>query len=190
MGYCRDCEYGKKREEDEGEDYEIPYWVDDRTRYCTKRGKTVSDYDTCDEYEDEPTLCYITTVACKILGLPDDNEYLNILREFRNNVLRTNKEYYKLLVLYDIVGPKISASLLKDKEKEIFAKAIMVTVERACDYIKDNKYNKAINKYYNMTMELAQYYGIEVPEINEKQVEEVDISKSGTGKLVYKIKRT
>ena len=189
MGYCKDCEYGLKRGEGDVDDYDIPYWVPDGERYCKDKGHLVNDYDSCSEYsEPSSSFCYITTAACNILGLPDDNDYLTTLREFRKNVLRTNKEYYKLLVLYDVVGPKISASLLNDQKKEVIAKTIMSVVEKACDYINDNKYNEAINKYYNMTMELIDCYGIEVPVITDKQIDNIDINKSGTGKLVYKMK--
>lgn len=31
--------------------------------------------------------CYLTTILCNILGMPDNNIYLKTIRNFRNNIL-------------------------------------------------------------------------------------------------------
>lgn len=52
--------------------------------------------------------CYLTTMLCTILGLPDDNMYLESIRKFRKNILQKDMKYRYLLIEYDIVGPKIA----------------------------------------------------------------------------------
>ena len=187
-GYCRDCPEAR--------------WDGGENKYfCDYKYEYVDEYDTCYKHPDnypsddvddsiddttsEVSFCYITTASCSILGMKDDNVYLNTLRDFRNNVMKKDKKYHKMLVLYDIVGPKISKSLLNDNDKLELANGIMNKIKSAVDSIKNNDYDEAVNKYYNMTRGLADYYGIEVPEISDDIVNSIVIEMAGTGK-VYK----
>lgn len=190
MGYCNECMNGKKRGEDGVEDWEVPHWIRDDQRYCSSKKSPVDDYHSCPDFVERGTIidCYITTAACTIIGIGRDNVYLDTFKEFKQKVLRKNEKYFKLLVLYDVVGPKISKALLEDPDKEKIAIKIMAEIKRAYDLLIGERYEEAINNYITMTLYLADYYKIEVPEITDELVSKVDIEKSGDGKLVYKMK--
>lgn len=57
--------------------------------------------------------CYITTAVTKGLGLPDDNVYLRILRNFRDDVLAPHHAGRKLIADYYAKAPAICAKLEK-----------------------------------------------------------------------------
>lgn len=49
--------------------------------------------------------------------MPDNNIYLETMRNFRENVLQKDEKYKSLLVQYDIIGPKIAQYLMLDPLK-------------------------------------------------------------------------
>lgn len=57
--------------------------------------------------------CFITTAICEVLGLPDDCDVLQTLRQFRDEVLLTNEEDAALVQQYYDEAP-IIVELLKD----------------------------------------------------------------------------
>lgn len=74
--------------------------VDDNTyrRYCRDYS-----YDECPIYKktESSGACFITTVVCKIVGLKDNDQVLQNLRNFRDNILQPNEKYYDILKEYD-----------------------------------------------------------------------------------------
>ena len=105
--------------------------------------------------------CYLTTIMCKLLGYNDDNYYLNRLRSFRDNVMKKNSSYIPLLIIYDVIGPKISSKLAldeygRDVAQVYFDKYITKSVEA----IDSERYQEAIDIYIDMTDTLAQRYNI------------------------------
>ena len=95
----------------------------------------------------------------------------------------------QLLKMVDVYMSCMTApTLLEDPDKEKIAIKIMAEIKRAYDLLIGERYEEAINNYITMTLYLADYYKIEVPEITDELVSKVDIEKSGDGKLVYKMK--
>ena len=87
--------------------------------------------------------CYLTTIMCKLLGYPDNNYYLNTLRNFRDNVMKTNPKYIPLLLTYDFVGPMISYELEKDPNgKEISKVFFDKYITKSVEAIEEKKYEK------------------------------------------------
>ena len=135
-------------------------------------------------YDYTPTSgCYLTTIVCKILNFDDNNYYLNTLRKFRDNTMKTNPKYISLLLTYDIVGPTIARNLENDKNnKEIaevfFDKYIVPSV----DAIEAGKEQTAINIYTSMTDELAKHYDIDINIINPN-LDKIDMDYLGHGKI-------
>ncbi len=115
--------------------------------------------------------CYLTTIMCEILGYPDNNYYLNTLRKFRDNTMKTNPNYFPLLYLYDFVGPLIADKLSKDQDKVIIAKTFFQKyIKESVDAIKENKEKSAINIYKSMTYALAEKYNINLDLLSPIQV--------------------
>lgn len=123
--------------------------------------------------------CYLTTAMCIILGYPDNNYYLKTLRQFRDNVLKTNPKYWPLLVTYDSIGPEIAFNLLKDKnQKEIAQTLFTKYISPSVTAIKEEKTTNAINTYVAMTNALAERYNITFA-ITDVKPEDVDLENLG-----------
>lgn len=136
--------------------------------------------------------CYLTTAMCYILGYPDNNYYLETLRMFRDNILKKDIKYIPLLLMYDVIGPQISANLLKDQDKEIIAKTLFTQyITKSVTAIENNKIQEAVNIYIAMTNSLANKYNINthILEINPQSInfDKVDINSLGHGRK--KVKR-
>lgn len=126
-------------------------------RYCRNYS-----YDECPIYKQtETSNCYLTTIVCNILHKKDDDQILNTLRNFRDNVLQRDKKYYKILKDYDTIGPIISEKIANDKDKLLLSKYLYqsILIPTATN-INNNNYEKAITIYEIMTLSLINYYGL------------------------------
>lgn len=184
--YCASCTYlGEKA------DYNGKYW-------CSRKGQDVLAcdarcYNWCEAYRRSTSCrenmyensrshsssggCYITTALCEILELPDNNHYLETLRSFRNNYLKMNRQYWGLLIAYDIIGPTIATRLSQDENKKEVAKSMLINyINPAVMAILAKKNDEAINIYTNMTNALATEYGIDsqtvIADTNNIQIED------------------
>ena len=130
--------------------------------------------------------CYLTTIMCKILNYPDNNYYLNTLRDFRDNVMKKNPEYIMLLVTYDTIGPMISYNLSIDKNRKDIATAFFGNyITKAVDAINEEKYGEAINIYKGMTFSLAERYNINVNLVSP-DTDNIDIKNLGHARVKKK----
>ncbi len=163
--------------------------------YCPVLRRYVDPYSsTCYYYTaDISSGCFITTTMCNILGYEDDCQILTILRKFRDEYMMKKKEYILLLAEYNIVGPKISDSLLKDKEGYQTAKYIYNKYIYKClQQINDNKFLDAINVYIEMVEYLKNKYNInnmqvDLSKLNLNQIIPEKIDKTFIKKLSKKI---
>lgn len=105
--------------------------------------------------------CYLTTAMCDILGYPDDNYYLQMLRTFRDETLKKNIKYIPILIQYDVIGPQIAYNLYQDQNKTTIAKTLFTAyITKAVTAIEENKTQEAVNIYIAMTNTLARRYNI------------------------------
>ncbi len=108
--------------------------------------------------------CFITTVTCKILNKQDDDDVMEGLRRFRNEVLQKDKRYEEILMNYDVVGPIIANNLLKDENKEKIAGTVYEHVLTPISRLVENGENdKAVEAYYQMTLMFINYYSLKRP---------------------------
>ena len=115
--------------------------------------------------------CYLTTIMCKLLNYPDNNYYLNTLRKFRDNVMKTNPKYIPLLITYDMIGPMIAYELERDSNGKEIAQAFFNNyITKSVTAIEEEKYESAINIYKVMTNELGNRYNI------SKDIKPIEIS--------------
>lgn len=157
--------------------------------FCSAYSRNYSTIKNAIEYSNDHTSsgCYITTMLCNILGLSDNNYWLNTIRKFRTNILQKDNKYKSLLVEYDIIGPKISKALENEPMKlsianAMFNKYIVEIVECICA----NKNEDAINNYIDMTNSLKHLYKLDNENITQLEIDNADINESGHGK--YKVK--
>jgi len=142
--------------------------------------------DSCSHQKDikkESSLCYITTIICKKLGLDDNCDTLNSLRKLRNDIMIPNEKYHILLAEYDIIGPVIANKIAEDQDTEqmLWENVYDCYLDKTAKYVENQQEDKAINKYIEMINSLKTYYSIydEVTELPKNY----DISKSGHGKV-------
>ena len=160
-------------------------------RFCTAYDRDYNSIQNAHRYSIDHSGsggCYLTTILCNILKMPDNNIYLETMRSFRNNILQKNDKYKNILVEYDIIGPKIADALNNDPQKEIIAKKYFNSYIPAIIYNINNKnYDNAVFFYKTMTNLLKSFYGFGTINITTLEIENADIKESGHG--IYKIKK-
>lgn len=126
--------------------------------------------------------CFITTIVCDVLGLPDDCEVMETLRKFRGDVLQKNEQYRDILFEYDSVGPRIAKEIRK--EDIGFSTALYtIFLKPIASLIKKNKKEEAIQNYINMTRLLEHFYAIS---LDDEMPKDYDYQAGGHGKILSK----
>lgn len=163
--------------------------VDEDTyhKYCRNY-----DYKYCPIFKksDNSSMCYITTIVCDILSKEDNNEVLNNLRYFRDNVMQKDEKYFGLLKDYDNIGPILATLIENDKDKEVMANYLFTIIEKVSDRIKEEKYDNAVVIYEAMTLSLINYYNLKhlynLNRDSDYDYEYFDAKASGHGKKKIK----
>ncbi|MBQ9072498.1 MAG: hypothetical protein IJY25_05020 [Bacilli bacterium] len=198
MAYCSECTYLDLT----SHDLNGKFWCETRLerhsacdlecyRFCRAYSRSSSEAESAYRYSKEHTDgsgCYLTTMLCNILEMPDDNYYLETMRKFRKNVLQKDEKYKPLLVEYDIVGPKIAEALNNDPLKyQIALKYFNEYIIPVINILRENKNDEAINLYMKMTNSLKNFYNLGNISPTTLEIESADIEKSGHG--IYKVKK-
>lgn len=139
-------------------------WCSEYREYYNPNSRACSNRFTNDDYKNPPSLdppCYLTTIVCEVLGYSDDCQILNILRKFREEILKKDIKYHDLLCEYDIVGPVIAQSIRKCLNPDIFSRFLLETyIIPTVECIENGKYELAVNIYKYMVEELKKLIGI------------------------------
>ena len=195
MNYCGECTYLKPNDPD----LYGRYWCEKRLervlanneacyRFCTAYSRSKIDIEKYEKYSENQSKdgCYLTTIMCKILKMPDNNPFLNTMRNFRSNVLQKNNKYKNILIEYDVIGPEIALNILNDPMR------VKISVDCMYNYIKpiikninEEKYELAISKYINMTNMLKNLYNVNTT-LSLDTINNADINNSGHGKYIIK----
>ena len=133
-------------------------------------------------------ICYLTTAMCNILGYPDDNYYLQMLRTFRDETLKKDVKYIPILLTYDTIGPQIAYNLYQDEFKTTIAKTLFTAyITKAVSAIEENKTQEAVNIYIAMTNTLARRYNINtrIMHINPNSInlDNINMETLGHGRI-------
>lgn len=129
--------------------------------------------------------CYITTIICNILGYEDNCEVLQLLRDFRDNYLKRNEEFFTMLYEYDKIGPIISDKLISDIDSKRIAMELLQNFIIPCaQNIKVNNYDEAIFIYKNMVNMLKVKYNL--IGIKLKLTNDIPLEDLGKGRIRQK----
>lgn len=178
---CNDCKY-----------YDLEKTNNEGWGYCTERLTYYPKSDRrCNLFENKPDYvpsgCFLTTTICDMLGFDDDCYGLNVMRNFRDNVLVNDSRYYPLLAEYEIVGPVISENMKNDEHgvevAEYYFENYIYDIVMNLSTKKD--YNEAVEKYVEMVTDFKKMYGV------TKEVNESDITLLGQNikNKEYKVKK-
>lgn len=148
-------------------------WCSEKREYVSPHERACSNKFMNDDIKNPPSseACYLTTIVCEILGKKDKCRELQILRTFREEYLKSDKQYHDLLCEYDIVGPIIASSIrnsLKPKELADFLYETYIKETVKC--IEEHKYLLAIEIYKYMVNELKKCVGIKEVKYDENLV--------------------
>ena len=104
---------------------------------------------------------YITTIVCKMLGLPDDCHQLEMIAKLKEEMIKTHKGRV-LVAIYNVIGPKIAQKLLEDQEygKTLADYSLKHGINETAKAVEKEDYGSAIKIYSQMTRDLARCYGI------------------------------
>lgn len=183
--YCCDCE-----ELNRNDTYKP--WFSDETKYKCKvcyEYKSLTD-PACrfikplkkDTGSYTPSGCFITTIVCNILGYEDNCELLTLLRDFRDNTLKTNPEYIPILLQYDKIGPLISEGIQKEPNHDRLCLGLMTYFLIPCaNAIKEGNISEAVEIYQNMVVQLSGDFEIPITSISAS--EDYDLETIGKGRI-------
>lgn len=195
--YCSECTYLRL----ESKDIYGKFWCDKKLewhlanelkcdRFCEAYNRDSSVARSAYQYSIDHSSsesCYLTTMLCSILKMPDNNVYLNTLRNFRKNFLQKDEKYREILVEYDIIGPIIAKNLNEDPLKyQIAVNTFYNYVKPIVKLININNNDEAINNYINMTNKLKNLYSINNT-VSIEIINNAELKESGHG--MYKVKK-
>lgn len=132
------------------------HYVDNYCKYDYK----VSNCPFYKDYGPVSSSCFITTITCDILGKKDNDIVMQKLRNFRDNILQKNEEYYEILKQYDVIGPIVVDNLMNDSEKELFTPILYSILDRITKLIDEKDYESAVERYRIMTLLLINRYNL------------------------------
>lgn len=102
--------------------------------------------------------CYFTTACCTYKGLSDNCYQLNLLRDFRDKVMRQTSNGKKIIDQYYLVAPKIVNKINESEDTSIEYDLIFKHINETCRLIKASKGDEAIICYSNMVNYLIMKY--------------------------------
>jgi len=104
-------------------------------------------------------LCYITTAVCESLNKPDDCRELNMLRDYRDNIL-ANEEGGKAIIneYYDIAPTIVKRINRSENPSEIYNDLYDQFITKCINNIENSNYDACRETYASMVTELKNKY--------------------------------
>ena len=152
------------------------YLFKENDYYCVYREKyldsdTVKKYcwgynhDDCEYYKQSPAYssgsCFLTSACVKAKGLSDDCEELTILRSYRDTYVKGIDKGSTLILEYYQYAPSIVEKINENTDHlsiwlNLYERLILPCVM----YIKEQRYNEALDLYKQAFLELKEKYCI------------------------------
>ena len=105
------------------------------------------------------TPCFITTAAVTHMGLSDDCEELTILRKYRDQLVKEDPEFKKIVLEYYKVAPKIVTRICEREDKnQILDNIYQELVVPVTNYLKNGKIKEAKEHYISVYNKLKEIY--------------------------------
>ena len=168
-GECLYLDYGNKERYSSKDKYycnEMRRYVEPSDRACR--------YYSYDRGHNEknnggytPSGCSFSVIIRDILGFADNCEMLNMLRNFRENILKKNENFIPILIEYDQISPLIAKRLPEDENNYSYCLRFFQNFLLPFAYsFKNNDMESALQIYKNMFGALKEKFGFENIEIN------------------------
>lgn len=151
--------------------------------FCQAYRRDYSTIKNAIDFSNEKTKsgCYLTTIMTSILGLSDNNPYLETIRSART-YMQKDERYKMTLAEYDVDGPKIGKALENDPARNMIALSFFeVYIKQIKELIDNKEYLKAIFLYMAMTSKLRNLYNIDRTVLTLDNIKDIDINETGHG---------
>ena len=162
-GQCGSCEDFKDKRGNCERPYDPSYY---EKGYCEWRRAFYYPDDSCSYYKRRSGY-YITTAICDLLGLDEDCEIRNVMKNLRDNIMEKDTKYQDILSEYDVVGPQIASNLENEynekDDKELVCSLFNFYIQPTVRLCNEGKTDEAISRYLEMTRSLEEVYGITYP---------------------------
>ena len=104
-------------------------------------------------------LCYITTAVCESLNKEDNCRELNLLRNYRDNILAVEEDGQKLINEYYDIAPTIVKRIDRSEDSDaIYNKLYDDFIVKCIENIENYEYDKCREIYTEMVTELKKKY--------------------------------
>ena len=101
-----------------------------------------------------PGGCFLTSACVQHKGLSDDCEELTVLRNFRDNYLKSSSDGRALVDKYYAIAPTLVSKIDKRSDKDEIYEGIYKTVLNCVDLIRNEAFEEAVKAYSNMVKSL------------------------------------
>ena len=133
---------------------------------CRLMDREVSMYGSCNKFERKTTPedlgyhepnssggCFLTSACVDYMGKADDCEELTILRDFRDDYMKTTERIH-LVEEYYATAPLIVEEINKSPNKEKYYQEIFSTIIKCLSLIRENKNEETLQEYQTMVLKL------------------------------------
>jgi len=164
------------------------YYCNEMRRYVepTDRACRYYSYDKNHNQKDDGGFkqsgCSFSMIVRDILGFSDNCELLNLLRSFRENILKKNKQYIPILLEYDQISPMICEKIEEHDNKYRFSLEFLQNFLLPFGYaFKSNEIENALSIYQNMFGFLKSTFGFNDIQVNTAV--EYNLETLGKGRI-------
>ena len=144
---CIDCQYCERND------------TSGSKVYCTYYKQYVYTNESCSRFSaGGGSGCYLTEACCTFKGLPDDCEYLSVLRSFRDEYMKSLPSGNKMVAEYYEIAPLIVKAIEQSSEKMQAYEEIYNVITNCVSLIQQEEKNEALEQYKSMTLHLKKKY--------------------------------
>ncbi len=113
---------------------------------------------------------YVVTAITKILGLPEDNEYMCAFMYLRDTILPSKEEYQKFLDDYEVDGPALATLLESDENAQEYAEYLRLSyLNGLVSLFCQDRVSDAIDLYTSMLDAIKERYGYQRQDIKDEK---------------------
>lgn len=175
---CTSCRYLIDTDYKDGKYYceKKHEYVSANDRICgmaaEKMGRCESDKKRLRNYSKDHGY-YVVTAITEILGLPEDNDYMETFVYLRDVVMTRMEEYQGFIEDYENDGPHLADLLRYDEDREGYAEYLIeVYLSEFVRLISGNSVDEAVATYSSMLDAIKERYGYRREDVKHRELRE------------------
>ncbi len=129
---------------------EYSFEGDNKKGYCSYYRSYFYPDDSCQHYAGRSDGCWLTSACCKAQNLPDNCEELQVLRTFRDNILKSMPKGQDIIAFYYDQAPRIVDQIDQSENRMGLYEEIYQNIQKILIKLKEEKYEQVIIDYLYM----------------------------------------